>query len=128
MQKDFETWHKKKQKAQDIVQRPMFNEREIWWCSLGANVGDEQDGKGENFTRPVLILKKFNRNICLVVPLSSKLKEHIPFYAEISFHGKKQSALLLQIRVVDAKRLRDKMGRLEKEQAVKIKDMIKDFL
>jgi len=39
-----------------------FREREIWWASLGANIGYEQDGKHENFERPVLVLKKFSRH------------------------------------------------------------------
>lgn len=35
-----------------------FNEREVWWCAIGVNVGYEIDGKGKDFARPVLVLKK----------------------------------------------------------------------
>ena len=38
---------------------PFFKEGEIWWCHLGENVGTEMNGKGDFFTRPVLILKKY---------------------------------------------------------------------
>ena len=34
---------------------PRFKEREVWWCKIGLNVGVEQDGKGNNYTRPILI-------------------------------------------------------------------------
>jgi mRNA interferase MazF len=39
-----------------------YHEREIWWCSLGKNIGNEQDGKNNNFERPVLVLKKWNKD------------------------------------------------------------------
>lgn len=32
-----------------------FREGEMWWASLGANIGHEQDGKNETFERPILI-------------------------------------------------------------------------
>ncbi len=29
--------------------------REVWFAHLGVNVGNEEDGKGKSFQRPVLI-------------------------------------------------------------------------
>jgi mRNA interferase MazF len=110
MQKDFDLWATQKKKADALFQRPMFKENEVWWCSLGVNVGDEQDGKGDSFTRPVLVLKKFNRNIFMGIPLSTQLKDN-QFYHRILFKGIEQSVLLSQMRLFDAKRFRDKMGR-----------------
>ena len=46
MEKDFDNWNIQKKRAQAIKERPMFKEREVWWCTLGVNIGDEQDGKG----------------------------------------------------------------------------------
>jgi hypothetical protein len=37
---------------------PFYHKREIWWCSLGVNVGFEQDGTGTNYDRPVLVICK----------------------------------------------------------------------
>lgn len=45
----------------------LFNEGEIWWCSIGMNIGVEIYGKGGRFTRPVLIFKKFTANSFLGV-------------------------------------------------------------
>lgn len=42
---------------------------------MGLNVGFEQDGKGQRFTRPVLILKKHSAKIFTIVALSSKVKQ-----------------------------------------------------
>ena len=40
----------------------IFKQGEVWWCSLGLNLGEEIFGKGEKFSRPVLVFKKFTSN------------------------------------------------------------------
>jgi mRNA interferase MazF len=54
MEKDFDRWNACKKTTQ-THRPPLFSEGQVWWCRLGANVGDEQDGKGESFLRPVLV-------------------------------------------------------------------------
>lgn len=49
---------------------PFFKEGEIWWCYFGENVGTEMNGKSDYFTRPVLVLKKYDKYSFLAVPLS----------------------------------------------------------
>ncbi len=127
MEKDFDTWNTQKKKAQAIHARPMFKEREVWWCSLGVNVGDEQDGKGASFTRPVFVLKKFNRNICIGIPLSTQLKDK-PYYCHVRFKDIEQSLILSQIRLIDAKRFKDKMGELPSHEAEKIKEKLRELI
>ena len=127
MQAEFDTWNEQKKSIHNIQQCPMFKEREVWWCSLGANVGDEQNGKGSSFTRPVLVLKKFNRNLFLGVPMSTKIKDN-KFYHRISFREKEQSALLSQIKVIDAKRLKDKMGEITGNEMAKLKQVIRELV
>ena len=71
MDKNFDEWNecKKNRDKNDID--IYFYEREIWWCAIGVNVGFEQDGKGERFARPVLIIRKFSKNVFLGVPLTT---------------------------------------------------------
>lgn len=45
--------------------------REVWFAHLGINVGNEEDGKGVTFQRPVLIIKKVG-NMYFVAPMTSK--------------------------------------------------------
>ena len=66
MDKDFQKWHLKKSELQEHGLRSYFHEREVWWCSLGMNVGFEQDGKGLQYMRPVLILKGFSTIIKII--------------------------------------------------------------
>jgi len=50
MNKDFNFWNDQKKLTNDLDPSNIyFKEREIWWCHLGANVGQEQDGKGVRF-------------------------------------------------------------------------------
>jgi hypothetical protein len=36
--------------------------------SFGKNIGYEQNGSGANFSRPILIIRKFNNHMYWVVP------------------------------------------------------------
>lgn len=58
-----------------------FHERDIWWYRLGVNIGFEQDGKGSDSSRPVLIIKKFTRHVAWIIPLTDKIGaiNHIEF-------------------------------------------------
>lgn len=48
--KDFNQWNKEKKGLENVGHDILaFHEREIWWCSIGINLGDEQDGKNELF-------------------------------------------------------------------------------
>jgi len=53
----FLNWSLKKEKLHNRDKKIYFHEREIWWCSLGLNIGYEEDGKNDNYTRPILVLK-----------------------------------------------------------------------
>ena len=115
MKRDFQIWHRKKSNIDEIINRPFFHEREIWFCYLGANVGFEQDGRGNEFLRPVVIIRKFNNQIFWGVPLtkSSKkiTKKAEKYYYKFSFILDIESlAILSQIRLIDARRLSRHLG------------------
>jgi mRNA interferase MazF len=102
MQKDFEKWNQLKQKIDSTNKQIIYKDRDVWWCSIGINIGHEENGKNDFFTRPILILRKFNKQIFLGVPLTTKCKEN-KFYFRINFKDKEQSAMLSQIRVFESK-------------------------
>ena len=113
--KDFETWNRQKKGLHQKQKRRFFKEREIFYASLGVNVGFEQDGKGESFLRPVVILKKFSRDVFLAVPLT-KTEKTGKFYFEFQFlPSQKSVAILSQIRLLDARRLLHKIGRIREQ-------------
>ncbi len=127
--KDFDRWIvKKKESHYRKAVPPLFKERDIWWVSIGINVGFEEDGKNLNFVRPVLIVKKFNRELFLGVPMSTKLKEN-KYYIRVTFKGKTVSVMSSQIRVLSYKRMWNKLAELdEKDFAAVIGELAKFFI
>ncbi len=113
MKKDFDGWNDLKKRTHELREAPFYHTREIWWCALGVNVGFEQDGSGEEYRRPVLILKGLSAKTCLVIPLTTSTKQH-PLRPSIgNVDGKEAHALISQMRVIDTKRLVHKVGYLK---------------
>jgi mRNA-degrading endonuclease toxin of MazEF toxin-antitoxin module len=127
MKKDFQKWSKLKEQLHKTDKRLFFHEREIWFCSLGANVGFEQDGKNEKFERPILILKKFNNHVFLALPLTSQAKAG-KFYFRFNFKDQDYSVILSQIRILDIKRLSRKIRTFPLEDFEKIRFLIKEII
>lgn len=127
MSKEFDNWNslKKKLNANNTV--PFFKEREIWWCSVGVNVGHEQDGKNAEFSRPILVVKKFNKRLFWGVPLTTQIKENT-HYHPFKFKNRDQCAMLTHLRLWDANRLTASMGRLGIDEFASIKKHLAMYL
>src|SRR3989442_15305958 len=93
---EFHDWHLVKDRIhQKGDPQVFFNEREVWWCSLGANVGYEQNGKNADFGRPVLVVKKFNLDVLWAMPITSKKKDnHFHHHFEL-FEGVMAGSVVL---------------------------------
>jgi mRNA interferase MazF len=113
MEKDFWKWHEKKRWVHDEKSRPFFKEREIWFCYLGANVGFEEDGSGEEFLRPIIILKRFSGMIFFAIPLTRTVRSG-RYYFSCAVRNETNTAILSQGRSLDVKRLRYKIGEVSK--------------
>lgn len=70
------------------------------------------NGKSNRFTRPVIIFRKLARNFYLVVPTTTKEKFG-SWYAPFSHGEKLMRACLQQIRIIDYRRLIDRIGRID---------------
>ena len=123
MPKNFDRWNEIKKKTNREGVR-LYTVREIWWCRLGVNVGSEQDGSGAEFLRPVVIVRSFGANICLVVPLTASVRRHPLRIAVGTVKDKEASALISQMRVIDTRRLVEKVGFLDKEKFLVLKKAI----
>ena len=127
MSKDFDAWNGQKKKVHDRDERILFHEREIWWCSLGLNVGVETDGKNDNFERPVLIVKKFNQDMVWVVPITSR-KGPVKYYYPIKYGDKNRWVILSQLKTVSSKRLIRKIEALPESDFEQVSLLVKQFL
>ena len=104
MEKDFDRWNQENKRIQRATFADYVHAREVWWCSLGINVGSEQDGGRDNFERPVLVLRKFNKDTVLIVPLTGSPKR-TPYHVPVRHAGIDYAAVISQLRLVSTKRL-----------------------
>ena len=123
MEKEYDDWNKLKKDLSTKKSEIFFHKGDIWYASLGKNVGDEEDGKNSAFERPILIVRKFNNNIFLAVPLTSNKNKTGKYYHKlVSFS--ESVAILSQVRLLDSKRLLRLMGKIESEELKEIKAKI----
>jgi mRNA interferase MazF len=124
--KDFEKWSTLKQILDARPGMAFAYPREVWWCSLGANIGAEIDGKNDSFERPVLVVRVYNKETLLVVPVTTKEKND-RFHHKIDSGGKSSWASLTQIRVISNKRLLRKVDTITEEAFSSLKEALKKF-
>ena len=130
MQKDFDCWNnlKKEIDTSENIPEKFPKESEVWMSSLGQNIGYEQNGSGNHFLRPVLIIKKFNNQMFWAIPLTTKQKGFDFYFSYIDPNNQNVSAILAQIRLISIKRLNRKMYDISDELFIEIKENLKNLL
>ena len=128
MKKDFDGWNETKKRTDSRRGAPFYHEREVWWCTLGINVGSEENGSGEEYRRPALVLKGLSVETCLIVPLTTSAKDHPLRVAVGLIGGKEARAILSQMRVIDTKRLVRKIEYLDVDTFEQIRKAAKGIL
>ena len=122
---EFDKWNNQKKiiELQENYNKSNFypGEGEVWMCIVGKNIGYEQNGSGEYFIRPVIILKKFNNKMFWIISLSSKQKD-LDFYYNFQDNAKNNVSIILsQMRLISIKRLKRKMYDLNKVDFLNVK-------
>ena len=101
---------------------------DIFYADLSPVIGSEQGG-----TRPVLVVQndvgnKFSPTVIVAAITSQINKAKMPTHIEISAEGSgllKDSVILLeQVRTIDKKRLREKIGKLDDELIARVDDAL----
>ncbi len=99
---------------------------DIFLISLDPTLGHEI-----NKTRPCLIVSpdEINDNIGTVIIAPMTTKSFIyPTRIPVNFEGKQGLIILDQIRTVDKRRLVKKLGALDKDTVLKVKNILKEML
>lgn len=101
---------------------------DIFYADLSPVVGSEQGG-----VRPVLIVQnnvgnKFSPTVIAAAITSQQSKAnlptHIPLHADTSGLSKDSVVLLEQVRTIDKKRLKEKMGSIDENSMLAINNAI----
>lgn len=97
---------------------------DIYYADLSPVVGSEQGG-----VRPVLIVQndvgnKFSPTVIAAAITSQRDKNNLPTHIEVNAHdcglAKDSVVLLEQVRTIDKRRLKEKMGALDNNEMGKI--------
>jgi mRNA interferase MazF len=119
--KRFLEWIGLKEKLDTLCFNPPYvNEGDIWWASLGENLGSEISGKSKLFSRPVVILKKLSHGFYFAIPTSTCDRKG-SWYVGFRQKGKEMKACLHQARAIDYRRFSNKLGRLDDEDFSRVK-------
>lgn len=127
--KKFDEWNSLKTAINNKSCQPLFfSERELWWCSIGVNIGIEIDGKNKLFERPILILKVLNRDMVWCLPITSSNKAGNKFYFDFKIGDQVYSINLGQMRTIDTRRLIRKIGCITKFDFECVKTTLRGLL
>ena len=124
----FLEWAKLKPQLHFSENSAFPKKREIWWVSLGHNIGVETNGKNDTFERPVLVIKVFNAHSSLVAPISSKIRKDQYLFQFKNILGMPNVANLSQLRTLSSKRFRRLVGEIDAGEFDRIREVVKDFL
>lgn len=125
--KKFNEWNEVKKETEHISDKVYFKERDIFWTRIGENIGFEQNGKGNEFQRPILVVKKYTNDMFLGVPLSTTIRDG-SFYFSFTLDNKTSTALLVQHKLCSNKRLMKKIGMINKRDFENLKIKLHDLI
>ena len=123
----FDDWSIQAQALHQQSKRHHYHEREVWWAHLGKNIGWEQNGSGQEFLRPVLVIRKFRHELCWIVPVTQTIRSG-RYYFELDAKKCRGQLILTQLKAVDSVRLVKKIERLDQPQFDQIRMSIRRLL
>ena len=124
----YDRWNNVKKQLNTNQKSIHIRTTDIFFISIGQNIGYEIYGKNELFLRPVLVYKKLSRHTFIGIPLTYKEKEGSYFF-KFSYKPNRYSyASLNQLRVFDTKRIAYKSGNIKKDDFNRLKEKVKEFI
>lgn len=100
---------------------PLVSEGDLWWISIGMNVGSEIYGKDSLFSRPAIIYKKFSHGFYFVIPTTTTPRKG-SWYVPFNHQERYEVACLHQARAIDHRRLSTKLGTIDEADFARIKE------
>ncbi|MEA1915393.1 MAG: type II toxin-antitoxin system PemK/MazF family toxin, partial [Campylobacterota bacterium] len=124
----FNQWNSLKQKLNNKKETLSFKEREIYFISVGQNIGHESYGKKELFLRPVLVYRKLSTTTFIGIPLTSREKNGNYYFSFNYKKNKISTAMFNNIRVFDIKRADYRSGVIRLSDFKKLKSKLEKFM
>jgi len=127
--KKYDQWNEVKKTVTKNNRKLGIKPREIFWAKIGQNIGSEEYGKGKNFARPIIIIRKLTSDLFLGIPTTTNTKNN-DYFHKFSYNSKQDgiievSAMIIQVKVFSTNRLMNKIGMIDKDNFFKITDKLK---
>jgi len=126
-QDSFDKWNtlkKRLNKKENIIK---FYQGNIYFMSIGQNIGSETYGKDSFFLRPVLVYKILTKTTFVGIPLTSREREGSYYFSFNYKKDKTSTAMLNQIRVCDIRRSEYLSGKINKNTFKNLEEKVKEF-
>lgn len=124
----FDQWNNLKKKLNNKKEIITFYQGNIYFISIGQNIGHETYGKNDFYLRPVLVYKKLTKTTFIGIPLTSKKKEGSYYFSFNYKKGVTSTAMLNQIRVFDIRRTEYLSGKINKNTYMNLTNKINEFM
>jgi mRNA interferase MazF len=95
---------------------------------MWLNIWFEQDWKWNDFYRPLVIIKKFNKDLLWWIPLTTMDKKWKYYFDFIDSNNKNQIVILSQLKLYSSKRLVSKKWDIWKKDFINLKEKIKSLI
>ena len=119
-------WNRIKARLHISNAHPYPYKKEIWWASLGQNIGVEINGKNNKFERPVLVIRVFNTHSSFISPITSTLSDKKFIISFTNLVGENNSTNISQLRTISNKRLLRKIGEISDTEFEKVLETIRE--
>ena len=126
--KQYDEWNEIKKETSKEKKFVGFKTRDIFNVKVGQNIGFEQNGKGGEFVRPVIVYKKLTKDMFIGIPLTTTQREGSFFYRFEFIPNKISIAILPQAKLFSSKRLLNKIGVINKNDFEELKRKYFDLL
>lgn len=102
--------------------------REIWWASIGYNIGAEIHGKNQKFDRPVLVIKVFGKDTLFVAPITSNIGRQKFTHVFTNHAGRPNAVCVSQLRTISIKRFFRKIADLPEKDFEEVTALIQKHI
>lgn len=129
---EYDNWNSVKKKTAKANIKLGIRPRDIFWAKIGHNLGSEEHGKNQNFSRPLIVVRKLTSDLFIGISLTSTVKNNDYFHS-FEYDNRvngwvENSAMILQLRTYSIKRLMNKAGVINKNDFKIIKEKAKKLL
>ena len=116
---EYDEWNEVKKEIASNNRKVGIKPREIFWIKMGQNIGSEEFGKGKNFARPVIIIRKLTSDLFIGIPTTTTLRDNDYFHS-FSYTNKQKglvdsSAMILLLKAFSIQRLMNRVGLVNKK-------------